>query len=313
MVLREHLRSVRERKQDFDGPKDYVKYYLLRLFVLFVFVLSHLYDYVSYPIYFVIYHPWLVRRYKRSNHAELEVRDDCVLYHSLEEPTPINKEVKENGLTTMDAIFDYVSNKYQDKDCLGTREILAEEDEVQPNGKVFRKFVLGNYNWCTFAEFEQNAAELSQGLIQLGLKAKENVAIIAETRAEWLTTAYACYKNNLAVVTIYTNLGNDGIEHALMETEASCVFCSHETLPKLATVSSKCTQYLKNIVVMSSQLKNSFDSTQVDPSINVRSYESVSKLGAAQILANNVTINKPQANDCAIIMYTSGSTGKPKG
>ena len=98
-----------------------------------------------------------------------------------------------------------------------------------------------------------------------------------------------------------------------METEASCVFCSHETLPKLATVSSKCTQYLKNIVVMSSQLKNSFDSTQVDPSINVRSYESVSKLGAAQILANNVTINKPQANDCAIIMYTSGSTGKPKG
>jgi long-chain acyl-CoA synthetase len=313
MVLREHLRSVRERKQDFDGPKDYVKYYLLRLFVLFVFVLSHLYDYVSYPIYFVIYHPWLVRRYKRSNHAELEVRDDCVLYHSLEEPTPINKEVKENGLTTMDAIFDYVSNKYQDKDCLGTREILAEEDEVQSNGKVFRKFVLGNYNWCTFAEFEQNAAELSQGLIQLGLKAKENVAIIAETRAEWLTTAYACYKNNLAVVTIYTNLGNDGIEHALMETEASCVFCSHETLPKLATVSSKCTQYLKNIVVMSSQLKNSFDSTQVDPSINVRSYESVSKLGAAQILANNVTINKPQANDCAIIMYTSGSTGKPKG
>ena len=109
MVLREHLRSVRTRKQDFDSPKDYVKYYVLRLFVLFVFVLSHLYDYISYPIYFVIYHPWLVRRYKRENHARLEVRDDCVLYHSLEEPTPINKEVQENNLTTMDAIFDYVS------------------------------------------------------------------------------------------------------------------------------------------------------------------------------------------------------------
>ena len=108
-------------------------------------------------------------------------------------------------------------------------------------------------------------------------------------------------------------LGNDGIEHALLETEASCVFCSHETLPKLATVSSNCTQYLKNIVVMPSQLQKSFDSTQVDQSINTRSYESVSKLGAAQILANNVTINPSQANDCAIIMYTSGSTGKPKG
>lgn len=31
--------------------------------------------------------------------------------------------------------------------------------------------------------------------------------MIAETRAEWLITAYACYKNNLTVVTIYTNLG----------------------------------------------------------------------------------------------------------
>ena len=113
MVLREHLRSVRTRKQDFDSPKDYIKYYVLRLFVLFVFVLSHLYDYISYPIYFIIYHPWLVRRYKRENHARLEVRDDCVLYHSLEEPTPINKEVQENDLTTMDAIFDYVSKRVQ--------------------------------------------------------------------------------------------------------------------------------------------------------------------------------------------------------
>ena len=110
MVLREHLRSVRIRKQDFQGPKDYIKYYVLRLFVLFVFVLSHIYDYLSYPIYFVIYHPWLVRRYKKATHARFERRDDCVLYHSLEEPTPINMEIKNNNLTTMDAIFDYVSS-----------------------------------------------------------------------------------------------------------------------------------------------------------------------------------------------------------
>ena len=28
---------------------------------------------------------------------------------------------------------------YGDKDCLGSREQLSEEDEVQPNGKVFKK------------------------------------------------------------------------------------------------------------------------------------------------------------------------------
>ena len=60
MVLREHLRSVRTRKQNFDGPKDYIKYYALRLFVLFVFALSHIYDYITIPIYFAVYFPWLV-------------------------------------------------------------------------------------------------------------------------------------------------------------------------------------------------------------------------------------------------------------
>ena len=63
------------------------------------------------------------------------------------------------------------------------------------------------------------------------------VAMIAETRAEWLITAYACFKNNLSVVTIYTNLGNDGIIHALNETKVTVAFCSHDTLKKLAQVS----------------------------------------------------------------------------
>ena len=62
--------------------------------------------------------------------------------------------------------------------------------------------------------------------------------MIAETRAEWLITAYACFKNNLSVVTIYTNLGNDGIIHALTETKVTVAFCSHDTLKKVAQVSN---------------------------------------------------------------------------
>ena len=82
------------------------------MFVLFVFVLSHVYDYISYPIYFFVYHPWLVRRYKKAVHATMERKNDCILYHSLEEPTPINMEIDDNNLTTMDAIFNHVSWKF---------------------------------------------------------------------------------------------------------------------------------------------------------------------------------------------------------
>ena len=89
--------------------------------------------------------------------------------------------------------------------------------------------------------------------------------------------------------------------------------CSHETLAKLAVVSSACSQYMKNIVVMSSQVQKHFDASKVAKGIQVMSFERVSELGAARILAGDLTINPPNTNDCAIIMYTSGSTGKPKG
>ena len=105
-------------------------------------------------------------------------------------------------------------------------------------------------------------------------------------------------------------LGNDGIVHALTETESSCVFCSHETLAKLSAVSSHCSSFLKNVIVMSSQLQKGFDASQIAQGIQVRSYENLSELGK---LSKGVEFSRPQANDCAIVMYTSGSTGKPKG
>ena len=64
---------------------------------------------------------------------------------------------------------------------------------------------------------------------------------------------------------------------------------------------------------MSSQVQKHFDASKVAKGIQVMSFERVSELGAARILAGDLTINPPNTNDCAIIMYTSGSTGKPKG
>ena len=42
--------------------------------------------------------------------------------------------------------------RYREKNLLGTRDVLAEEDEVQPNGKMFKKLELGDYRWLTYEE-----------------------------------------------------------------------------------------------------------------------------------------------------------------
>ena len=79
------------------------------LLTLSKYELFFLADYVTYPIYFIIYHPWLVRKYKREDHARKEERDDCLIFHSLQAPTAVNITMERHGLDTMDKIFDYVT------------------------------------------------------------------------------------------------------------------------------------------------------------------------------------------------------------
>lgn len=43
------------------------------------------------------------------------------------------------GVDTIDKMFEYAAGQFPERDCLGTREVLSEEDELQPNGKVFKK------------------------------------------------------------------------------------------------------------------------------------------------------------------------------
>jgi len=43
-------------------------------------------------------------------------------------------------------VFQYAVHKYTDSYCLGTRDVLAEEDEVQRNGRIFKKVSIYFYN-----------------------------------------------------------------------------------------------------------------------------------------------------------------------
>ena len=43
------------------------------------------------------------------------------------------------GADTLDKMFEYAATRFPHRDCLGTREVISEEDERQDNGKVFKK------------------------------------------------------------------------------------------------------------------------------------------------------------------------------
>lgn len=43
------------------------------------------------------------------------------------------------GLDTLDKMFEYAARRFPHRDCLGTREVISEEDERQSDGKVYKK------------------------------------------------------------------------------------------------------------------------------------------------------------------------------
>lgn len=68
------------------------------------------------------------------------------------------------GVDTLDKMFEYAATSFPQRDCLGTREVLSEEDELQPNGKIFKKVsdikntlvttFIEVFSACTFFPFD---------------------------------------------------------------------------------------------------------------------------------------------------------------
>ena len=83
---------------------------------------------------------------------------------------------------------------------------------------------------------DSEAESFGRGLRELGLRPKENIVLFAETRAEWLISAFGCMKQSIPLVTLYATLGEDALIHGINETEVTCVITSQELLPKFKNI-----------------------------------------------------------------------------
>ena len=100
------------------------------------------------------------------------------------------------------------ARSFPDTQIMGQREILAIEDETQPDGRVLKKYRMKNeYSWMTYREMMDRVDNMAAGLLSIGLKSNDNIVIFAETRQEWLISAIACFKIKVPIVTLYATLG----------------------------------------------------------------------------------------------------------
>ena len=82
------------------------------------------------------------------------------------------------------------------------------------------------YTWLTYEQVGNRINRVACGLFTMGLRPGDKVMIYADTCAEWLITALACFKSSLTIVTIYTNLGKAGVSFSINQVIESHIIIS---------------------------------------------------------------------------------------
>ena len=123
--------------------------------------------------------------------------------------------------------------------------------------------------------------------------------------------SHGAVSQSMSITTAYDSLGEEGLQHSLIQTQAKAIFCDPTLLP---TVS--------NVLKAASDIKFVIYNTNVDPRqehidkikgtydyITILSFDELRQLGEK----NPADPVPPKPDDLCCIMYTSGSTGTPKG
>jgi long-chain acyl-CoA synthetase len=148
----------------------------------------------------------------------------------------------------------------------------------------------------TFAELGAAAREIAGGLIALGVRPGDRVAILGSTRPEWTLADCGALCAGATVVPVYHTNSPEECQYVLAHSAARVLIC--EDASQLAKVASVREQLpaLEHVFTM----------------LTADGARSLSELRAIGEPVDIGTVSVAPA-DAATIVYTSGTTGPPKG
>ncbi|QXP68299.1 long-chain fatty acid--CoA ligase [Polaribacter sp. AHE13PA] len=168
--------------------------------------------------------------------------------------------------------------------------------------KAFNSKVGDNWQSITTQQYIDQANQISRGLINLGVKPNDKIAVISSTnRTEWNICDIGILQTGAQNVPIYPTISEEDYEYVLNHSESIYCFVSDiEVLTKINKIKSKTS--LKAIYTF-------------DDILGEKSWNEILESGKDTSSQNLVEERKNNVNtdDLATLIYTSGTTGKPKG
>lgn len=187
--------------------------------------------------------------------------------------------MSENSLKSLADFYYFQLNNNPKKDAFSQKE----------NGK-----------WVSLSsqEFVEKSIRLSKGLLKLGVKHGDRIAVIANNRIEWHLTDLAIQQIGAINVPIYSNINAEDYLYILNDCGAKFVFLSDpEVFDKIQSVRNQ----IKS-------LESIFTYENISGCTHYKELLTDEYDGNIDNLKNNI-----QYTDTATLIYTSGTTGNPKG
>ena len=190
-------------------------------------------------------------------------------------------------------------------------KLLERNADMYATSPAYREKEYGIWQTWTWAQSLEEVTALANGLIALGLKEGDNVAIVGRNRPALYWSFIAAQMTGAVPVPIYNDAVGDEIAYVLEHCSAKfAIVGDQEQCDKLLEIKDKLPALTK-IIYLDPRGLRKYDHS------NLHAYKDVQKIGRekaqSQIETLEKRLNNQTQNTTCVMLYTSGTTGKPKG
>ncbi|EID17877.1 putative long-chain-fatty-acid--CoA ligase [Mycobacterium xenopi RIVM700367] len=177
---------------------------------------------------------------------------------------------------------------------------IFEHERDDPDYVIFQRLVDGAWTDVTCSAVATQIRSAASGLIALGVKPGDRVAIFSATRYEWAILDFAILSVGAVTVPIYETSSAEQVRWVLRDSEAVLAFAETDAHAAMVTELTEQLPALRRVLHIDGSGRKALDQL-AEEGASVDPDEVSSRVAALR------------SADPATLIYTSGTTGRPKG